>query len=76
MIAIYTVHYKYAKQVHDDIYRALMVIGFDGDFIVDAHKEWSVVELVIWELTVTRIGGVRRHSTRELTVQRPQLRCL
>ena len=32
------------------------------------HKEWWVVELVLLKLTVTEIGGVRRHDARELTV--------
>ena len=34
------------------------------------HKGWSVVELVLSELTVTRMGGNRRHGAQELTVQR------
>ena len=32
------------------------------------HKEWWVVELVLSELTVTEIDGVRRHDAQELTV--------
>ena len=32
------------------------------------YKGWSVVELVLSELTVTRMGGVRRHGAQELTV--------
>ena len=38
------------------------------------HKGWSIVELVLSELTVTRIGGVRRHGARELSVQRQRHR--
>ena len=32
------------------------------------HKEWWVIELILSELMVTEIGGIRRHGTRELTV--------
>ena len=36
------------------------------------HKERWVVELVLSELTVTEIDGVRRHDARELTATRQQ----
>ena len=38
------------------------------ELILFKHKKWWVVELVLSELTVTEIGGVRRHGARELTV--------
>ena len=47
-----------------------MVVVACGDktqqeFTPFKYKEWSVVELVLSELTVIGIGGVGRHSAQE-----------
>ena len=48
-----------------------MIVGrgkMQQELILFKHKEWSFVEQVLSELTVTKIGGIIRHGTRELTV--------